>query len=43
MKRFAFASLALVFAAVVVVRGGCRVGGEIDPDGDVSYIGGLAK
>ena len=41
MKKLVIACVALVLASAAI--GGCRVGGEIDTDGDVSYPGGLAR
>ena len=41
MKKMIFACLALVFAASVMA--GCRAEGELDPDGDVSYTGAVAR
>lgn len=44
MKKMIFACLALAFAAsVMTAAGGCRAEGEIDPDGNVNYVGGLAR
>ena len=41
MKKLALACLALVFASALI--GGCRAGGEVDLDGDVSYTGVMPK
>jgi hypothetical protein len=41
MKKMIFACLALMFAASVMA--GCKASGEVDPDGDVSYIGAVPR
>ena len=42
MKKLLLACLVMALTSAAFV-GGCRVGGEIDPDGDVSYNGGVAR
>ena len=41
MRKLILASLALVLVSAVL--GGCKVGGEVDPDGNVSYNGAAAR
>ena len=41
MRKLIWASFALVFASAVLV--GCRAEAEVDPDGEVSYNGVVAR
>ncbi len=41
MRKTILTCVLLVLASAAV--GGCRVGGEVDPDGDVSYNGVLPR